>query len=71
MEAVGKLDQAAMADWLHENTVETIVGPLSWDAAGRPQGELLLAQYQSGELKIVAPEDGANADLLHPKPAWR
>jgi len=71
VEAVGSLDQAALADWLHENTVETIVGPLSWDAAGRPQGELLLAQFQSGELKIVAPENGANADLLHPKPNWQ
>jgi len=71
VKAVGKLDQAAMAKWLHENTVATIVGPLSWDAAGRPQGELLLAQYQSGTLKVVAPDAAANADVLHPKPGWR
>jgi len=71
VKAVGKLDQAAMAAWLHENTVQTIVGPLSWDPAGRPQGELLLAQYQSGTLKVVAPEAAANADVLHPKPDWR
>src|SRR5262249_52472997 len=30
--AVGSLDQAKMRDWLHANTVQTILGPLSWQA---------------------------------------
>ena len=70
VEAVGELDQPAMAEWLHSNTVETIVGPLSWDESGRPNGELLLGQYQGGVLRIVAPADVATADIIFVKPAW-
>lgn len=71
VEAVGSLDQPAIADWLHENTVETIVGPLSWDSAGRPQGELLLGQFQNGVLEVVAPPESATSDeIVYNKPAW-
>ena len=39
VEAVGSIeDQTALADWLHENEVETILGPLSWDETGAPRG---------------------------------
>ena len=39
VEAVGSIeDQEALADWLHENEVETILGPLSWDETGAPGG---------------------------------
>ena len=38
VEAVGELDQTAIAEWLHANTVETIVGPLSWDESGPAPG---------------------------------
>ena len=31
---VGKLDQDAMATWLHANKVDTILGPLGWDRDG-------------------------------------
>lgn len=62
--------QQEMIDWLHENEVETVVGPLSWDEAGRPQGAHMIQQWIGGEIKIVLPEDQAEADLIHPKPAW-
>jgi branched-chain amino acid transport system substrate-binding protein len=71
VEAVGELDQPAIADWLHANTVDTIVGPLSWDASGRPEGELLLGQYQDGQLRIVAPAGAATADATFVKPGWQ
>ena len=71
VQAVGKIDQTALADWLHANTVETIVGPLSWDETGRPQGEMLLAQIQDGEFAVVAPASAATTDrVLYDKPAW-
>ena len=71
VKAVGKLDQAAIADWLHKNTVDTIVGPLNWDATGRPQGDMLLGQFQGGKIKIVSPESAAtSADILFVKPGW-
>src|SRR5215469_2730859 len=40
VKAVGSLDQSALAKWLHDNTVSTIVGPLKWDKAGDPEGSL-------------------------------
>jgi len=72
VEAVGKLDQKAIAAWLHDNTVETIVGPLSWDETGRPQGDMLLGQFQDGEIRVVGPESAATTDeIVFVKPDWK
>jgi branched-chain amino acid transport system substrate-binding protein len=69
--AVGKIDQKALASWLHSHTVATIVGPLKWDATGDPEGSLLLAQWQGGSLKIVAPKSAATSTrIIATKPAW-
>ena len=71
VEAVGSLDQVAIKDWLHANTVDTILGVLSWDETGAPQGEFLLAQWQSGQAEIVSPPEVATTDtVVHPKPEW-
>ncbi|WP_420110687.1 amino acid ABC transporter substrate-binding protein, partial [Pseudactinotalea sp.] len=75
VEAVGCAEQGdcqqQLIDWLHNNSVEdTVVGPLGWDEAGRPDGAHMLLQYQDGEITIVLPEDAAQADLLYPKPEW-
>jgi branched-chain amino acid transport system substrate-binding protein len=72
VEEVGELDQTAIADWLHSNTVDTIVGPMSWDETGRPQGDMLLAQFQGDSLEIVGPESAATTeDVLLVKPDWQ
>ena len=72
VEAVGSLDQDAIKDWLHANTVDTIVGPMSWDGTGRPQGDMLLGQFQGGAIEIVAPESAATTDrVVFTKPAWQ
>ena len=69
---VGKVDQDEIAAWLHANTVETILGPLSWTATGEPKGDFLLAQWQSGRPEIVLPEDVKTTDkVVNPKPAWQ
>lgn len=70
--AVGSIDdQAALKDWLHENTVDTILGPLSWDETGAPEQAYLLAQWQSGNEEIVLPEDAATSEtIVNPKPPW-
>ncbi len=69
--AVGRIDQAALASWLHSHTVDTIVGPLKWDDRGDPEGSLLLAQWQSGKLQIIAPTSAATTrKVVNPKPAW-
>ena len=64
VEAVGAIDdQQALADWLHENEVETILGPLSWDETGAPTGEFLIGQWQGGHPEIVLPEDAATSEI--------
>jgi branched-chain amino acid transport system substrate-binding protein len=64
VKSVEREDQVKMADWLHENEVETILGPLSWDEAGRPQGEFLVGQWQNGKPEIVLPESAATTDSI-------
>jgi branched-chain amino acid transport system substrate-binding protein len=72
VEAVKKIDQDALADWLHKNTVTTILGPLSWQETGEPKGDFLLAQWQSGKVQIVAPKEAATIDkVVNPKPGWK
>jgi branched-chain amino acid transport system substrate-binding protein len=71
VKAVGRIDQKALATWLHTHTVDTIVGPLKWDSTGDPAGTLLLAQWQNGVLQVVAPKTAAtSATVVFPKPAW-
>ncbi|KOX18644.1 branched-chain amino acid ABC transporter substrate-binding protein [Saccharothrix sp. NRRL B-16348] len=62
--------QRKMIDWLHANEVRTVVGPLRWDSAGRPQGAHLIQQYVGGEIRIVLPAEAKEAELVYPKPAW-
>jgi branched-chain amino acid transport system substrate-binding protein len=64
VEDVGSIDdQGKLADWIHENEVDTILGPLSWDENGAPTGEFLIGQWQNGTPEIVLPEDAATADI--------
>ncbi|MBM2614484.1 amino acid ABC transporter substrate-binding protein [Actinoplanes sp. LDG1-06] len=70
--AVGAVDQAKIADWLHANEVTTILGPLSWEATGEPKGKFLLGQWQSGKAQVVAPAEAATTqNVVNPKPDWK
>jgi branched-chain amino acid transport system substrate-binding protein len=69
VKAVGTIDrkrQLELADWLRENEVDTILGPLTWDDLGRPEGEFLVGQWQSGVPEIVLPEEAATSDKIIP-----
>lgn len=64
VEAVGSIDdQEALADWLRENEVETILGPLSWNEDGSPTGDFLIGQWQNGKAEIVLPPDASTAEV--------
>jgi branched-chain amino acid transport system substrate-binding protein len=72
VEEVGELDQKKLADWLHENSVDTILGTLSWDDTGAPEQAFLLGQWQNGDEEIVLPEESATTDnIVNPKPPWQ
>jgi ABC-type branched-subunit amino acid transport system substrate-binding protein len=72
VKGVGSLDQKALADWIHSNKVDTILGPLSWNDVGAPQQAFILAQWQSGTSQIVLPQDVATStQIVFPKPGWQ
>ncbi|HZE32505.1 MAG TPA: ABC transporter substrate-binding protein, partial [Actinoallomurus sp.] len=71
-EKVGSVNQDKIRDWLHANTVQTILGPLSWKPSGEPIGKFLLAQWQSGNVEVVGPPDLATTkNIVNPKPGWK
>ncbi|MGH3585817.1 MAG: amino acid ABC transporter substrate-binding protein [Pseudonocardia sp.] len=74
VQAVGCAEQGdcqqRLIDWLRTSTVDTVVGPLSWDAQGRPQSAHLIQQYVDGKIRIVLPEDTAEAEFTYPKAQW-
>jgi branched-chain amino acid transport system substrate-binding protein len=63
-ETVAREDQLKLADWLRQNSVETILGTLSWDETGAPTGEFLIGQWQNGKAEIVLPEEAATTDRI-------
>lgn len=65
VEAVGSIDdQAALADWLRNNSVETVLGTLSWNADGSPKGDFLVGQWQAGNFEVVLPTAIATTDRI-------
>jgi branched-chain amino acid transport system substrate-binding protein len=71
-EKVGSINQDKIRDYLHANTVQTILGPLSWEATGAPKGQFLLAQWQSGKVEVVGPAAAATTKtVVNPKPDWK
>jgi branched-chain amino acid transport system substrate-binding protein len=64
-EGVGSIDdQEAMAQWLRDNPVPTILGDLEWNDDGSPNGDFLIGQWQDGEVQFVLPEEFATTDEL-------
>jgi branched-chain amino acid transport system substrate-binding protein len=72
VKAVGSVDnkdQLKLADWLRSHQVNTILGPLKWDQAGRPQGQFLVGQWQNGAPEIVLPKGQATTKTI--VPSWK
>ena len=68
VEAVGSIDdQLKLADWLRDNSVDTILGPLSWEDTGAPKSDFLIGQWLNGTAEIVLPPDAATAK---PEVGW-
>ncbi len=77
MIGAGSTDNAAIAQWFRDRTeddpVRTILGDYHWDERGLAIGrDLLLNQWQDGELQFVFPvgEGLDTVDLVFPKPEW-
>jgi len=77
--AVGSINEAKLAEWLHHNTVETVVGPIKFGPDGNwAENRLIWAQYRGvqdanidqfrgpGRQIIVQPEALATGTVASP-----
>jgi branched-chain amino acid transport system substrate-binding protein len=63
---VERQDQLKLADWLRQNEVQTILGPMSWNEDGSAKGEFMVGQWQDGKAEIVLPEEVATSEKIIP-----
>jgi branched-chain amino acid transport system substrate-binding protein len=66
----GKVDNATIIKTLHSGSWPTLVGNLSWNQYGEPQGEYALVQWIDGKMTIVYPKGIAQHAAIAPKPNW-
>ena len=66
------IDNKALIDALHSGTYQTIQGPMSFDAVGKPQSNVgvYIEQWQHGQAIFVYPPSVASAKPEYPKPNW-
>jgi len=70
VETVGSVDNAALIEELHKSTFQTVVGPLSFNELGQPQGSFMLLQWQGDTFAIVGPPERKRSEPIVPKPEW-
>ncbi len=71
VEKIGSIDNSALIEELHQGEYDTVVGPLSFDEKGAPQGNFMLLQWQGDNFVIVGPGNRAEVDpAAPPKPEW-
>ena len=79
VKAVGSLDEAKLAQWLHNNTIDTIVGPVKFGPDGNwAENRIVMAQYRGvkdkdldqfrhpGKQVILQPEALATGKIVAP-----
>jgi len=70
VENTQSIDNAKLIDEMHSATFKTVVGPLSFDEVGRPQGSFMILQWRGDGYLIVYPDFAKQADPVWPKPEW-
>ncbi|HEX7075285.1 MAG TPA: amino acid ABC transporter substrate-binding protein [Hyphomicrobiaceae bacterium] len=77
VEATGSIDQAEVSQWLHENSVDTVVGQITFDEIGNwTERRVLMVQFQgvddsgieqfrqAGKQVVIDPTAYASGDLI-------
>ena len=69
----GSIDNKTLINTLHSGTYNTIQGPMSFDATGKPQGGVgvYIEQWQGGSAMFVFPSTIAAAPPEYPKKNWQ
>lgn len=62
VEEVGEIDQAALRDYVTNQTIDTVVGPITYDENRIPEYSSILVQYQGDHNEVVWPPDRATAE---------
>jgi branched-chain amino acid transport system substrate-binding protein len=70
VEGTQSVDNAKLIEFMHANTFTTVVGPLSFNELGQPQGSFMVLQWQGGKYVIVAPDFAKQVEAIWPKPSW-
>ena len=70
VEKLKSIDNKQLIEELHRGTYRTVVGPLSFDAVGRPKGGFMLLQWRGPKFLIVWPSNRAEGKPVWPKPRW-
>ena len=70
VEKTKSIDNKLLIEELHRGTYKTVVGPLSFDPAGRPKGSFMLLQWRGPKFVIVYPSNRAQERPVWPKPRW-
>jgi branched-chain amino acid transport system substrate-binding protein len=67
------IDNQKLIDTLHTGTYQTVQGPMSFDATGKPQGGVgvYIEQWQGGKAIFVYPSTVAAAPPEYPKHNWQ
>ncbi len=67
------IDNAKLISTLHNGSYNTIQGPMSFDATGKPVGGVgvYIEQWQSGKAIFVYPATVASAPPEYPKKSWQ
>jgi branched-chain amino acid transport system substrate-binding protein len=71
----GSIDNKKLIDAIHSGTYNTIQGPISFDATGKPHEQggagVYVEQWQGGQANFVYPASVAAAPPEYPKKAWQ
>jgi branched-chain amino acid transport system substrate-binding protein len=68
IEKAGTLDRDAIRDALAETKMDTVIGPVSFNADGTGNVLNPLVQWQGGKMQLVWPLDQKTADFVYPIP---
>lgn len=68
--ATRSLNNDVLRDYVAGHQFRTVIGPLSWDATGKPKPALLLIQWIKGAQEIIFPSEAGTARPIYPMPAW-
>lgn len=72
VEATHSLNQQAIMNYLHSGaTIQTVLGPVSFDKSGQNKAaSAFLFQWQGGQYVAADPPQSGVKGLVFPKPAW-